>query len=111
MIFDTNARPRPEPVGFVVTNGSKRWGRISSGTPGPLSFTQNSSGSDTRVLVPGSESRTPGRKAVAGLVPISAGHVMLGEHDITRLPAHQMVHQGLAFVPQTENIFATLTIA
>ena len=50
MILDTNARPRPDPVGFVVTNGSNRWGNRSSGTPGPLSFTQNSSGSDTRVL-------------------------------------------------------------
>ena len=30
------------------------------GHAGPLSFTQNSSGSDTRVLLPGSESRTPG---------------------------------------------------
>jgi branched-chain amino acid transport system ATP-binding protein len=50
-------------------------------------------------------------KAVAGLVPISGGRVILGEQDITRLPAHQMVHQGLAFVPQTENVFANLTIA
>ena len=50
-------------------------------------------------------------KAVAGLVPISGGRVMLGEQDITRLPAHEMVHRGLAFVPQTENVFANLTIA
>jgi branched-chain amino acid transport system ATP-binding protein len=50
-------------------------------------------------------------KAVAGLVPISAGRVMLAGADITRVPAHEMVHQGLAFVPQTENVFANLTIA
>ncbi len=50
-------------------------------------------------------------KAVAGLVPISAGRVRLGDKDITRVPAHDMVHQGLAFVPQTENVFANLTIA
>jgi branched-chain amino acid transport system ATP-binding protein len=50
-------------------------------------------------------------KAVAGLVPISAGRTLLGEQDITRLPAHEMVHHGLAFVPQTENVFANLTIA
>ena len=50
-------------------------------------------------------------KAVAGLVPISAGRVRLGDADITRVPAHEMVHQGLAFVPQTENVFANLTIA
>ncbi|HYN61012.1 MAG TPA: ABC transporter ATP-binding protein [Rubrivivax sp.] len=50
-------------------------------------------------------------KAVAGLVPISAGRVLLDDMDITRVPAHEMVHQGLAFVPQTENVFANLTIA
>ena len=52
------------PVGLVVTNGSNRCGIKSSGTPGPLSLTQNSSGSETRVLAPGSDSRTPGRNAV-----------------------------------------------
>ncbi len=50
-------------------------------------------------------------KAVAGLVPISAGRVRLGELDITSTPAHRRVHEGLAFVPQTENVFARLTVA
>ncbi len=49
-------------------------------------------------------------KAIAGLVPVTGGSVYLGETDITQLPAHRMVHQGLAFVPQTENIFANLTV-
>jgi branched-chain amino acid transport system ATP-binding protein len=49
-------------------------------------------------------------KAVAGLVPVTDGSVRLGEADITQLPAHRMVHHGLAFVPQTENIFASLTV-
>ncbi len=50
-------------------------------------------------------------KAIAGLVPVSDGRVTLAEGDITRLPAHRMVRQGLAFVPQTENVFAGLTVA
>jgi branched-chain amino acid transport system ATP-binding protein len=50
-------------------------------------------------------------KAIAGLVPIGAGSVGLDGRDITRLPAHRMVHEGLAFVPQTENIFAELTVS
>ena len=36
----------------------------SSGTPGPLSLTQNSSGNDTRDFFPGTDKRTPGRNAV-----------------------------------------------
>ena len=34
----------------------------------------------------------------------------LGDLDITAVPAHEKVRHGLAFVPQTENIFATLSI-
>ena len=49
-------------------------------------------------------------KAVAGLVPISGGRVVLDGQDITALPAHRMVHCGLAFVPQTENVFASLSV-
>jgi branched-chain amino acid transport system ATP-binding protein len=49
-------------------------------------------------------------KAIAGLVPVSGGSVHLGTSDITALPAHRMIHAGLAFVPQTENIFAGLTV-
>src|SRR5439155_2690133 len=36
-ILETSARPRPVPRALVVTNGSNRCGRSSSGTPGPLS--------------------------------------------------------------------------
>jgi branched-chain amino acid transport system ATP-binding protein len=49
-------------------------------------------------------------KAVAGLVPASGGRVTLGARDITATPAHRLIHEGLAFVPQTENIFAGLTV-
>ncbi len=49
-------------------------------------------------------------KAVAGLVPVSAGRVRLGDVDITHVPAHRLVHAGLAFVPQTDNVFAGLTV-
>jgi len=49
-------------------------------------------------------------KAIAGLVPISAGKVWLGDDDITRLPPHLLIRRGLGFVPQTENVFAAMSI-
>jgi branched-chain amino acid transport system ATP-binding protein len=49
-------------------------------------------------------------KAAAGLVPIRAGRVTLAGRDVTRTPAHRMVHEGLGFVPQTENVFANLSV-
>ena len=49
-------------------------------------------------------------KAIAGLVPVHSGPVRLAGAEITAAPAHRKVRHGLAFVPQTENIFATLSI-
>jgi len=49
-------------------------------------------------------------KTIAGLVPVHSGSMSLGGRDITAVPAHEKIRHGLAFVPQTENIFANLTI-
>jgi branched-chain amino acid transport system ATP-binding protein len=49
-------------------------------------------------------------KAIAGLVPIHEGAVLLDGEDVTEAPAHRKIRCGLAFVPQTENVFATMTI-
>nr|WP_319513609.1 ABC transporter ATP-binding protein [uncultured Cohaesibacter sp.] len=49
-------------------------------------------------------------KAVAGLVPIHSGMVLLKEENITHLPAHLKLHSGMTFVPQTENIFTQMSI-
>ncbi|MDQ0322899.1 branched-chain amino acid transport system ATP-binding protein [Pararhizobium capsulatum DSM 1112] len=49
-------------------------------------------------------------KAIAGVVPVHSGSISLGSREITRVAAHRKIGEGLAFVPQTENIFATLTI-
>lgn len=63
------------------------------------------------VLGPNGAGKSTFVKAIAGIVPVFEGRVALGDKDITATPAHEKIAQGLAFVPQTENIFATLTIA
>jgi branched-chain amino acid transport system ATP-binding protein len=63
------------------------------------------------ILGPNGAGKSTLVKAVAGLVPISQGSNKLFGRDITQIPAHQMVFEGLAFVPQTENVFVNLTIA
>lgn len=62
------------------------------------------------VLGPNGAGKSTFVKAIAGIVPVFAGNVALGANDITNVPAHEKIARGLAFVPQTENIFATLTI-
>lgn len=63
------------------------------------------------VLGPNGAGKSTLVKAACGLVPISAGQVLLAGCDVTQLPAHRRVFEGQAFVPQTENVFANLTIA
>jgi branched-chain amino acid transport system ATP-binding protein len=40
-------------------------------------------------------------KAIAGLIALESGRVMLGEREITSLPAHRVVAAGIGYVPQT----------
>jgi branched-chain amino acid transport system ATP-binding protein len=63
------------------------------------------------LLGPNGAGKSTWVKALAGLVPISAGRVWLGAEELTQVPAHDLIHRGLAFVPQTENVFARLTVA
>lgn len=63
------------------------------------------------ILGPNGAGKSTLVKAIAGLVPVSGGRVRLRGEDITARPPHLMVRSGLAFVPQSENIFATLSVA
>jgi len=62
------------------------------------------------VLGPNGAGKSTLIKAIAGLAPISGGAVTFDSRDITRLPAHCMIRAGLAFTPQTENVFASLSV-
>jgi branched-chain amino acid transport system ATP-binding protein len=63
------------------------------------------------ILGPNGAGKSTLIKAVAGLVPISSGRVELTGRDITGRSAHLLPHEGLGFVPQTDNVFAKLTVA
>lgn len=49
-------------------------------------------------------------KSIAGLLPCSSGKVILNGRDITNIRPDQMARNGISYVPQTDNIFRTLTI-
>ena len=49
-------------------------------------------------------------KAMFGLVNVRSGAVRLRGEEITNLAAHELVTRGVGFVPQTENVFPSLTI-
>jgi len=64
----------------------------------------------TVVIGPNGAGKSTLIKAIAGLVPVSAGTVTLEGREITGLRPDRMAAQGIAYVPQTDNIFRTLTI-
>ena len=64
----------------------------------------------TVIIGPNGAGKSTLIKAVAGLVPVSGGRVTLDDRDITGLRPDTMSDHGLAYVPQTDNIFRQLTI-
>ena len=48
--------------------------------------------------------------ALAGLLPVRSGTVRLRGRDITAMPAHARVDQGIALVPEGRRVFADLTV-
>jgi branched-chain amino acid transport system ATP-binding protein len=49
-------------------------------------------------------------KAIAGLVAKFSGKVILEGEDITTAKAHDLARRGLAYVPQTDNVFTLMSI-
>lgn len=49
-------------------------------------------------------------KTIIGLVPVRSGHLLLDGDDIVGLSAHELVERGVGYVPQRDNVFATLTV-
>jgi branched-chain amino acid transport system ATP-binding protein len=62
------------------------------------------------IIGPNGAGKSTFLKAVLGLVPVRSGHVRFGEEDITGRQAHELVQRGVGFVPQTRNVFPSLTV-
>ncbi len=62
------------------------------------------------VIGPNGAGKSTAIKAVFGLLRISGGRVLLDGDDITGLPTDQLITLGVSYVPQTGNVFPTLTV-
>jgi branched-chain amino acid transport system ATP-binding protein len=49
-------------------------------------------------------------RTICGIVRASAGRVLLGDQDITQLPPHEIVEQGIVQAPEGRKIFQRLTV-
>lgn len=62
------------------------------------------------IIGPNGAGKSTFVKAIAGQVRVSAGEVLFEADTITGMATHQLVRAGVGYVPQTDNVFASLTI-
>ncbi len=62
------------------------------------------------IIGPNGAGKSTLLKALFGLVRVSTGTVTLKGEDITNRKANELVTKGVGFVPQTNNVFPSLTI-
>ncbi len=62
------------------------------------------------IIGPNGAGKSTLLKALFGLVPVRSGRVSLRGEDITGAKANKLVQRGVGFVPQNNNVFASLTI-
>ena len=62
------------------------------------------------IVGPNGAGKSTAMKAVFGMLDIHTGSVMLDGEDITNLSPQARVAKGMAFVPQTSNVFPSMSV-
>jgi branched-chain amino acid transport system ATP-binding protein len=62
------------------------------------------------IIGPNGAGKSTLLKSLFGLIPIRSGTVTLRGNDITGMKASKLVAQGVGYVPQTNNVFPSLTV-
>ena len=69
-----------------------------------------SEGEIVAIIGPNGAGKSTLIKTVFGLIPVRSGGLSLRGRSIVGLPAHELVKRGVGYVPQTRNVFPSLTI-
>lgn len=62
------------------------------------------------IVGPNGAGKSTAMKAVFGMLPLREGTVTLDEQDITSLSPQERVAMGMGFVPQTANVFTSMSV-
>ena len=107
-----NSATRPAPsvvnaflVGEAMTGGYGKGANILNGCT-----IAAEKGQIAVIVGPNGAGKSTAMKAVFGMLDLRAGSVRLNGEDITRLTPQARVAKGMAFVPQTRNIFPSMTV-
>jgi len=64
----------------------------------------------TVIVGPNGAGKSTAMKAIFGMLPLNSGAITLDGEDISSLSPQQRVAKGMAFVPQTNNVFPSMTV-
>lgn len=64
----------------------------------------------TAIIGPNGSGKSTLLKSIFGIATVHSGSVFLNGKDITRIPPHEKVKLGMAYLPQTENVFSNLSV-
>ena len=62
------------------------------------------------IVGPNGAGKSTAMKAIFGLIPLFEGSIFFNNEDISYLKPQERVLKGMSFVPQTNNIFQTMTV-
>ena len=62
------------------------------------------------IIGPNGAGKSTAMKAMLGLLNLKSGKVIIDGKDISKLTPQDRVKEGIAFVPQTRNVFTGLTV-
>jgi len=62
------------------------------------------------IVGPNGAGKSTAMKALLGMLELSSGQVTFKGRDITKLTPQARIAEGIAFVPQTNNVFVNMTV-
>ena len=62
------------------------------------------------IVGPNGAGKSTAMKAIFGMLNLVEGSVFFDDHDITTLSPQDRVKRGMGFVPQTNNVFTSMTV-
>ena len=65
----------------------------------------------TCIVGPNGSGKSTLLKTIFGLTAIYSGTIRCDDSIITKLPPHEIARRGVAYLPQTDNVFSNLTVA
>ena len=62
------------------------------------------------IVGPNGAGKSTAMKAIFGMLSLGDGNVFFDDEDITNLSPQDRVKKGMGFVPQTNNVFTSMTV-